>query len=387
MREPSVFSATKATPRSTSPTTTFEGVQVLRGLAAAMVVFHHVCWVITTYHPQRSAVANFQRLAELGAGGVDIFFCISGLVIAYASRDLPGGAAAARSFAWRRLLRVLPPYWVFTAALILLWLLRLGLQGLNVTPELVIASFLLIPWPKTTLAGSVSYHPVLDVGWTLTFEMYFYAICTIVIGIAGGRRIWPWASVAIAVIAGFCVALLGLNAISTQILASPLLVEFIGGVLIACFVADRTSIRAGWSLIAFGIAGLTASIFVPDPMTWRVLCWGLPGAAIVAGAVLMPVALTSPTMRLFGFLGTASYTIYLVHPFFTLIAGTLLKRGVLVQIPADTLLLLLTAVAVSGSAITWFLVERPLIRLLRPRSQTSGSQTTALAGTAPGSQQ
>ena len=84
---------------------TFEGVQILRGFAAMIVVFHHMCWVITTYHPGQSAIATFRRLAEVGAGGVDVFFCISGLVIAHAARNLSAGAGNARTFAWRRLLR------------------------------------------------------------------------------------------------------------------------------------------------------------------------------------------------------------------------------------------------------------------------------------------
>ena len=378
MDKPDASAAGDAAPRAAAPATTFEGVQILRGLAAALVVFHHMCWVITTYHPQRSSIASFYKLAELGAGGVDIFFCISGLVIAHAARRLLADTAAARTFAWRRLLRVLPPYWIFTGVLLLLWAIRVGLQDLNVTPGLVVASFLLIPWPKTTGAGSLSYHPILDVGWTLTFEMYFYAVCTLVIAIVGGRRIWPWAAAAIAAIAALSVALFGANAVASQTLASPLLVEFIGGVLIARSLAGRTSRRIGWALIALGGAGFVASIFVRDPMTWRVLCWGVPGAAIVAGAVMLPVALTSRTLRLLGFLGTASYTIYLVHPFFTLAAGTLLKRGVMARIPADPLLLLLTFVAIFASAFAWFFVEGPLIRLLKPRSRTAALARASL---------
>ncbi|VXC76391.1 acyltransferase family protein [Sphingomonas sp. 8AM] len=363
---------------------TFEGVQLLRGFAAMMVVFHHMCWVVTTYHPGQSAIATFRRLAEVGAGGVDVFFCISGLVIAHAARNLSAGAGSARTFAWRRLLRVLPPYWIFTGLLLLLWVTGIGLKGLNVTPGLVVASFLLIPWPKTTAAGAMSYHPILDVGWTLTFEMYFYAICTLVIALAGGRRIWPWTIAGLGVVATLSLLTAGSDGVASATLASPLLCEFIAGVLLARFVAGRVAPRAGRVLIVLGVAGFVASIFVRDPMAWRVLCWGIPGALLVAGAVLIPVRLDTRVSRLFGFLGTASYTIYLVHPFFTLIAGTLLKRGTMTQIPPDLLLIVLTIVAVAGSAISWFFVEGPLIRLLKPRSRTATLAKRSLgASTAP----
>jgi peptidoglycan/LPS O-acetylase OafA/YrhL len=360
------------------PSQTFEGVQILRGFAAMMVVFHHMCWVITSYHPGHSAIATFHRLAEVGAGGVDIFFCISGLVIAFAARNLPAGIDSARTFAWRRLLRVVPPYWIFTSLLLLLWAVGIGLKGLNVTPGLVVASFLLIPWPKTTVTGAMSYHPILDVGWTLTFEMYFYAICTLVIALVGGRRIWPWTIAALGFVAAISVVTAGPAAVASATLASPLLLEFIAGVLLAHFVAGRTASRVGRVLIALGIVGLIGSIFLPDPMTWRVLCWGIPGTLLVAGAILIPVQLASPFARLLGFLGTASYTIYLVHPFFTLISGTLLKQGIMEQVPPDLLLMALTIAAVAGSAVTWFFVEGPLIRLLKPRSRTAALANRSL---------
>lgn len=363
--------ADAAPARASSPRRTFEGVQILRGVAAALVVFHHMCWVVTTYHPGRSALATFHRLAELGAGGVDVFFCISGLVIAYAARDLPPGGAVARTFAWRRLLRVLPPYWVFTGVLLLLWATGIGLRGLIMTPALVVASLLLVPWPKATEMGTLSYHPILDVGWTLTFEMYFYAICTLVIAVAGGRRLFPWAAVLLGVAAVSSLLLAGTDAVASRTFVSPLLVEFVAGVLIARHLADRVAPRLGCLLIVLGTAGFAGSVFMADPMAWRVLCWGVPGALVVAGAVLLPVSLSNGWLRFLGFMGTASYTIYLAHPLFTLVAGTLLKRGVLVPVPPDLLLLLLTVVGVFGSALTWFVVEGPLIRLLKPRPRVA----------------
>ncbi|MBB3695785.1 acyltransferase [Sphingomonas sp. BK580] len=350
---------------------TFEGVQILRGVAASMVVFHHMCTVVTTLHPGHSAIATFRRLADLGAAGVDIFFCISGLVIAHSARAMPAGAAKARTFAWRRLLRVMPPYWIFTSAFLLLWLAGIAFRGLIVTPSLVVASFLLIPWPKMTRGGHLSLHPILDPGWTLTFEMYFYAVCTAVIAVAGGRWIWPWALAIISAIAVICIVSGGRDTIAASVLASPLLLEFMAGVGLAHLVAGRTSLKLGWTLIAIGTLGFLTTIWLRNPMSWRVLCWGVPGALLVAGAILLPVKLEGRIIRFFGFLGTASYTIYLVHPFFTLTAGTLLKREVGTNVPADALLIVMTIVAVLGSSLTYLFVEGPLVQLLASRSRTA----------------
>lgn len=359
---------------------TFEGLQVLRGIAAAMVVFHHACWVINNYHPARSALAGQRGLAELGAGGVDIFFCISGVVIAYAARSIPPGLPAAGTFAVRRILRVLPPYWVFTAALLMLWVVGVGFKDLIMTPGLVAASLFLIPYSKQTIDGHISYHPILDVGWTLTFEMYFYLICTVIIAFAGGRRIWPWVLVALCLVAAVTALTAGPASVAGGVLASPLLLEFVAGVLLARFVAGRVAPRVGWAMILVAAVVFAVSATVPDAMAARVLWWGIPGVLLVAGSLLIPVDATSRMNRVLLFFGTASYTIYLAHPFAMLVAGNVLKRGMLTNVQPDLLLIVLTVSAILGSAVSYFVVEGPLVRLLKPRSRTAAEARAVLNG-------
>jgi exopolysaccharide production protein ExoZ len=352
-----------------APKQTFEAVQILRGVAASMVVFHHAAYAITHYHPQHSVLATFYRLPELGAGGVDIFFVISGLVIAHAARKLPAGASSAREFAKRRLLRVLPPYWVFSFILIAMWWTGIGLKGLIMTPMLVVTSLLLIPYTKADIYGHVGVHPILDVGWTLTFEMYFYLLCSAVVWRVGGNRIFPWVFVLLALCAAASLTLTGFNSGLSSITSSPLLIEFAGGVLLAHFGTRALQRRTAWALITAGVAGLAASIFAPDPMAWRVLAWGVPGFLLVWGAIHIPVNLASAAPRFFVFLGTASYTIYLAHPFFVLAAGTILKRGLGHMINADLLLIILTLTTVFATACLYFVIERPLIQMFKPRSK------------------
>ncbi len=349
-----------------APKQTFEAVQILRGIAASMVVFHHVAYAIVHYHPQASVLATFYKLPELGAGGVDIFFIISGFVIAYAARKLPSGASSAGEFAKRRLLRVLPPYWVFTSLLIALWWVGLGLKGLIMTPMLVLTSFLLIPYPKTDIYGHTGVHPILDVGWTLTFEMYFYLLCTVVILLAGGKRIFPWVFALLAASAGVSLILSGQGSTLSSITASPLLLEFAGGVLLAHYGTRAMPSAAAWMLIGAGCAGLVASIFAADPMAMRVLYWGIPGFLLVWGAIHVRVG-SAAIARFFVFLGTASYTIYLAHPFFALVIGTVLKRGFLHGINSNILLVVSTLDTVLATSVAYFIIERPLIRLFKPR--------------------
>ena len=266
----------------------FETVEVLRGLAATLVVFHHFCYVMAEYHPQRSLLASWRGLGEVGAAGVDIFFCVSGFVIAHSARNLPSGGASAATFMQRRLLRIIPLYWLFTAILFLAWASGYAFTSLLMTPQLLAASLLLIPYPKRTTDGDLSLHPLLDVGWTLTFELYFYLVCAAVILVGGGRRIVPWVVPALAGLAALSVVATGPKSILSSVLASPLLIEFAAGAALAwaaepLLALDRRSGGLlGRALLAGGTLGLAASALHESAADLRVLL-GRSGPAADGG--------------------------------------------------------------------------------------------------------
>src|SRR5437868_4658729 len=80
-----------------------ESIQLLRALAASLVVGHHVALFLATR-------SKFPELA-VGAFGVDIFFPISGFVICLTAPKLTW-----KEFLVRRIARVVPIYWVATIA-------------------------------------------------------------------------------------------------------------------------------------------------------------------------------------------------------------------------------------------------------------------------------
>ena len=77
----------------------FDSIQALRGLAALFVVFQHV------------------RFLNFGAFGVDIFFCISGFMIMFTTEK------STKYFFRKRLVRILPLYYLMTLGTYLLLLL------------------------------------------------------------------------------------------------------------------------------------------------------------------------------------------------------------------------------------------------------------------------
>jgi exopolysaccharide production protein ExoZ len=99
---------------------------------------------------------------DCGQCGVDIFFAISGFVMVVVTAGIWGRPGTAEPFLVRRLIRVVPLYWLFTAFKVLLLLALPALAVSTVlTPWHVISSFLFIP--DSTLG------PVVMVGWTLSF--------------------------------------------------------------------------------------------------------------------------------------------------------------------------------------------------------------------------
>ena len=107
-----------------------------------------------------------------GAMGVDLFFILSGFLMVYTTRTLPGGVADARVFLLKRIVRIWPAYAVLTG---LTFLTLQGVHGL-VEPagrEALLKTLLFVPVdPYNPLYFSMA----LPVGWTLTFEMYFYVV-------------------------------------------------------------------------------------------------------------------------------------------------------------------------------------------------------------------
>ncbi len=150
----------------------FEFIDGLRGIAASWVVLFHL-YVGTLEIPLARVIPRpLGFFFAHGALGVQIFFVISGFVIAYSLRRATITRSYVLNFILRRQIRLDPPYWVVvllaTANLALLWVLH---------PERALS-----PMPS---AGQVASHffylqnilgkgDIVVVFWTLCIEVQFY---------------------------------------------------------------------------------------------------------------------------------------------------------------------------------------------------------------------
>src|SRR5262249_11870730 len=110
---------------------------------------------------------------SIGNAGVDLFFVISGFVMVHASSDLFGRPELRREFMWRRIIRIVPLYWIVSGVLLVHALIRYSdLAAADLPPRVLIGSFFFIP----TMRPSGDILPLLGVGWTLNYEMAFYLL-------------------------------------------------------------------------------------------------------------------------------------------------------------------------------------------------------------------
>lgn len=311
-------------------------LQALRAIAALAVAVFHFGLMPATNLP-----------FGIGASGVDVFFVLSGFIIAHSS------SRSARHFLARRLIRVLPAFWAATVIAAMFTLQNMDLAGAS---GWLVQSLFYLPEPS-------GRPPLIFVAWTLVYELAFYLLYWLALR-AGPRRA-PLVSVALLLL----LALIPLGLAGPW----PLLLEFAMGVAVYLAVERHGLPRLAYGRAGLVVAGAGLALLIALPRLagynpddyesiGRVLCWGVPAALIVLGLVLAErggFAVRSKTILL---LGAASYAIYLLHP---VTVGQLLQLPGLAP-PLSWVACLVALGITAGIAIGFhLLIELPLLRRLR----------------------
>lgn len=350
-----------------------ESIQILRALAAFIVILHHSSWAFDSFS-KTSGFIQRSGLGKLGASGVDIFFVISGFIMFYTQSNSKkeNRITYALNFLKNRILRIYPLYWIWTIMLLVMWYLKLALTTHTLTIICVIASFLLIPYPQPD--GNL--HPFLDQGWTLSFEMYFYFIFAF-------GLICTYSRIKVAIIVVLSLSIISLIAYSFSaplpvqyITGNSLIIEFIFGGLIVFLVEniDMKFFKYGTYIFLIGSILMIANVFYNTPINNRAIKYGIPAFLIVLGAVISernkPFKHTY-LYKLGLFLGNASYSIYLTHVFFIMFLGAMLKKGHFVNLPADFVIITSSIIITLICSLSYIIIERPLtggIKLLTKKA-------------------
>ena len=236
---------------------------------------------------------------------MDVFFVISGFIMCQIS------AAERGRFFLYRMARIVPLYWAATLAVFSIATIKPTLLN-STTADVgnLISSLLFIP--HTRANGIVL--PILGLGWTLNYEMFFYgmfAICLLVL---------PPKAAPLACAAGLCgLALIGLEfALPSpwDFWANLQVLEFVAGLGLYYLynswrgALQRTHVAVLGTVAAAALAAMVAeAVIVPGhsigffmPCAFAILLAALG----LEGRMTVPVAILA--------IGDASYSLYLLHP-------------------------------------------------------------------------
>jgi exopolysaccharide production protein ExoZ len=334
-------------------------------------VLAHLHGIATKY-----TASNHLLFLEHGALGVDLFFVISGVVIASVTAGRFGSPRNARVFLYHRLARIFPIFWIYTT----LTLIARRISGDHIQSFSLIASYLLIP----------THLPmILLQGWTLSYELYFYLAFFLLLLLVP-ERIAPWllALWGIAVIALKLHIGLSPSPI-VQLLITPSVLEFLAGCLLFhIYRRGRLHPAAGIVLLATSVLGLAAIIlytahihaapfWIIDHPWRRPLLYGSFATLFLFGAMELERTGIIRYLPLLSYLGDWSYSIYLSHA----LVLAVIARVVVHLLPHHASILLITLIGLPAVLIVGYLsyiyLERPLLHLLyksAPPHQTPAKQ-------------
>ena len=351
-------------PEIKNPRLRMQSIQVLRAVAASLVVYDHVGHALERlaqdgilHHPSWLAASGF---SSIGACGVDLFFIISGFIMV-CTTDGKSGRTRALQFLKRRALRIYPLYWFWSTVYFFLAAFHIVSHVRQHGFVATATTYTLFPYFNGT-----DFKPPISAGWTLSYEMLFYFIFAISIW-AGIRMLrLPFVAAVFLLLAGVGL-LLPVNHPLRYLFTDPVILSFLFGIVAGetYLWAQRKNFQLPRAIallsIGLGAAGLICSVMVESTEANRAFIWGIPSFLIILGAIFYR---TEKYPRLLVYLGDASYSIYLTHWIFTIGCLPFIRHlSVLQNMNGDLELLLIGTSAIACTAWSYKLVELPLKRL------------------------
>lgn len=273
----------------------FQNIQVLRGLAALLVIMEHI------------------RFLQCGAFGVDIFFCISGFMVMYSTHH------TTQHFLRKRMIRIVPFYYLMTILTFFLLLLFPGMFEQTVVQfSYLVKSLLFIPF--YIVEGAI--QPLFRIGWTINCEMFFFLLFFLSLRISHRYRgvICSLLLVGVVVINKG----VGLDHPIVIFYGDPMMLEFLLGILtyyLVCYLY-RFQMSA-WVSYLFALIGcvLLGILIITRPgidlANWnRLVLWG--GSAMLIVLAFFMAERHTIILRPLANIGNISFSIYLLHYYFIL---------------------------------------------------------------------
>ena len=372
--------------------TRLDFIQALRGVAATSVVLWHGSRYLAPYGTGVSG-----EWFEPGASmGVSLFFLISGFIMVHTTRRSDGSTNAFWRFTIKRVTRIWPVWLVALACYTLLH--RMPILDDSAQLSWLLGSIALLPVPGLRPGAPPAWdYPVLGVGWTLDYEVYFYAFFAI--SLLWGRRRW-WA------FTGWLVATLILLPMSVSTALSPLArwspssdlgfsdhyLKLITNPIILLFAVgscigllySATSLRIDNPRVAKAFVLSTVVLVILQWVTHfrighGVAEWGLSLIPLLMVFCLASKSIRIPTPAWLVWLGNVSFSLYLFHPLmqegFDTQSWWLSWAALRTGFPA---LVLTTSLSLVAAAISYRMLERGVCTWLQRKLLPLASKHASL---------
>jgi exopolysaccharide production protein ExoZ len=328
-------------------------LQLMRFVAAALVLCTHATFY---YHERLSAAIRVWHFGEIG---VPIFFVISGMVMVLSSQSLPNNAAGSRLFMLRRIVRIVPLWWVALTVKVVIALVRPEVVNHNFFQiDYALKSYFFIPY-FNELHAVVPLH---GVGWTLLHEIYFYVLFSLAM----------WCGLRPAIVASVAI-------VTMWVLGQTIAVDnpfwsvathtsnlyFVLGMAVGSTMVLSPE-RQGLRRAVVGTMAAVALALFALQMRFEVH-YAYPIVLALGAMSLLFANLRLPNwLNTIGRLGDSSYSLYLFHPFMAPAALLMLGRFAPGWPPAAHLV---TAVlfTIAASHVLHLWVEVPVVRWSRDR--------------------
>lgn len=350
------------------------GIQYLRAYAAILVVINHFC-------NNDIYIFNLLRFDIIGGFGVDIFFIISGFIMAYTLSEFSSLSSkqTAISFIKKRIMRIYPIYLIILIPFIALYLLKYHLGMTHLSLHSIIGSILIIP----SITNDENYHMLNVPAWTLVYEMFFYITLSITISFSKNKRssliiysllvILTLAFVHIFNLQGERLKWVNLQ----YMIGDPIFLDFI--LVFFLFYLKKINISMSfpaWSMLPLLLLVTSISMVLATKEYPRFISYGLT-AFIIVSIFTLNKSMHYSNNQLLLFLGGASYSIYLTHPLFLPFHSILSDRysSLSKSIPFDILLVI---ISIALGCMVHKKIELNIERIIKNKIQNKKTRITNL---------
>ncbi len=320
-------------------------VQILRGIAALVVILYH------TNHKTIQLGMQADNVFSWGEIGVDIFFIISGFIMMLVTEK----QISKLKFFKDRVTRIIPAYWTVTLIALIAFLLAPSLVNSSGGETGVVQSFTLIKIPY-----DIKF--LVQNGWTLTFEFFFYIILAFFINQERVRKL------GFSLLAFIIIDMLfaTINKDAESFLNDPIKYEFIFGASLYLILSG--TLREKLTGIAFIIIAALSATSMSFTYT-RTIEAGLPALIFVLTIISIERVLIShkDKVKPMLYLGEISYSLYLVHPFVIQAIAIAAKKIKYLQ-NTSVFFLLVIVVSIIASHVFYMIIEKGLTKRIKTLS-------------------